>query len=203
MFGFDRFNNCLAQTGQTRVAAAGASIFEAIDQHAGTTAQSDDITLMLLQLAAAPASPAAATATATAGRSFPRGEKLTSRVLEWLQHTLQQLAVPPAIHMELALVAEEIVTNADKYAELPAGAAIELTVEATTRAITLQVRDRGTAFNPLQQSRRSTLGASIDSAEIGGLGVHLITQLTDEQDYRRVDGHNVLRVTKLLPEDPT
>ena len=40
----------------------------------------------------------------------------------------------------------------------------------------------------------------IESAEIGGLGVHLIPQLTDEQSYRRDNGYNRLRVSKRLGE---
>ncbi len=65
----------------------------------------------------------------------------------------------------------------------------------------MQLSDPGIAFNPLVEARRSELGADIESAEIGGLGVHLITSFTDRQEYRRVDDRNVLRVTRLLPEN--
>lgn len=34
------------------------------------------------------------------------------------------------------------------------------------------------------------------------MGVHLITALTDRQSYRREDGCNILRVSKLLIEQP-
>ena len=102
--------------------------------------------------------------------------------------------------MLVALVAEEIATNVDKYAELPADGIIEITVQASAAQVSLEFRDKGVAFNPLQDAQRATLGADIESAEIGGLGVHLVTQLTDEQLYRRIDGHNVLRVTKLLQD---
>ena len=100
--------------------------------------------------------------------------------------------------MVLALIAEEIATNIDKYGELPPDGIIEIMVEASTAQVSLEFRDEGVAFNPLLDARRATLGADIDSAEIGGLGVHLVTQLTDEQLYRRTEGRNVLRVTKIL-----
>jgi len=198
MFGFDRFNECLAHSGTAPIAAAGPGIFEAIDNYAGATPQSDDITLMLLQLP--PASPAfGAVGSGPVSHSFGRGDHLVSRVQDWLQHTLETLTISLEIQMELALVAEEIITNVDKYAGLPAAAVIELEVHNSAGGISLVVRDQGLAFNPLQDGQRSPLGADIDSAEIGGLGVHLITQLTDQQDYRREEGHNVLRVTKFLP----
>jgi sigma-B regulation protein RsbU (phosphoserine phosphatase) len=132
--------------------------------------------------------------------SFSRGENLITRVLDWMQQSLEELAVPEESHMVLVLVTEELVTNIDKYGELPTGGIIEITVEASAAQVCLEFRDEGVAFNPLQDAQRATLGADIDSAEIGGLGVHLVTQLTDEQLYHRIDGHNVLRVTKLLQD---
>jgi len=200
MFGFDRFNSCLAQAGEAPLAMAGQEVFQAIDRHAGTTAQSDDITLMLLQLAPDTAQSAALFTTDKLSRGFARGDQLTSRALAWLQQMLEDLAVPPEMHVELLLVTEEIITNVDKYGDLPAAGVIEIVVQKQDNRICLEVRDEGTAFNPLQQGHRSTLGADIESAEIGGLGVHLVTQLTDQQDYRRENRHNVLRVTKFLQD---
>jgi sigma-B regulation protein RsbU (phosphoserine phosphatase) len=198
MFGFDRFNNCLAQAGEATIAEAGLDIFKAIDRHAGATPQSDDITLMLLQLK--PDGQPGATKMGEISASFSRGENLITRVLDWMQQSLEELAVPEESHMVLVLVTEELVTNIDKYGELPTGGIIEITVEASAAQVCLEFRDEGVAFNPLQDAQRATLGADIDSAEIGGLGVHLVTQLTDEQLYHRIDGHNVLRVTKLLQD---
>lgn len=98
--------------------------------------------------------------------------------------------------MEFDLVAEEIVTNVQKYAGLEAGELLGLTVTVTAGSLALEARDQGKPFNPLEDGHRSELGADIDSAEIGGLGVHLITQLTDRQSYRRENGYNILRVEK-------
>ena len=179
---------------------AGPGVFDAIDDYAGATPQSDDITLMLLQLPPAP--PARATVgNDSVSRSFSRGNHLVSRAQDWLQQNLETRYIAPEVQMELALVAEEIITNIDKYADLHATATIELELQSSAGSISLLVKDNGVAFNPLQDSQRSPLGADIDSAEIGGLGVHLITQLTDQQDYHREDGCNVLRVTRYLPTD--
>ncbi len=198
MFGFDRLNQCLAQTGEAAIVEAGLEIFKAIDKHAGATPQSDDITLMLLQLQ--PDNQTGATKMGEISASFSRGEKLITRVLDWMQQSLEELAVPEESHMLIVLVTEELVTNVDKYGELPADGIIEITLEASAAQVSVEIRDEGVAFNPLQDAQRATLGTDIESAEIGGLGVHLVTQLTDEQLYHRIDGHNVLRVTKLLQD---
>ena len=74
--------------------------------------------------------------------------------------------------------------------------------EADATQVALEVRDSGRAFDPLTQAQKSALGVDISDAAVGGLGVHLITALSDRQNYRRADGCNILRVTKLRDNQP-
>jgi sigma-B regulation protein RsbU (phosphoserine phosphatase) len=114
-----------------------------------------------------------------------------------------QLDIDDATGMELVLVSEEILTNIHKHAQLPNTAQIELTVWTDHQGISLEFSDEGFPFNPIKDSHRSTLGSDIVSAEIGGLGVHLVTQLTDKQSYRRHQGRNVLTVLKFFDSEET
>ena len=57
------------------------------------------------------------------------------------------------------------------------------------------LQDAGAPFNPLGD-KGSELGVESGSAAIGGLGVHLIWQLTDRQAYCHQDGRNVLTLGK-------
>ena len=135
------------------------------------------------------------------GRSrqqFAMGAGLVTRVLEWLEPNLAELGINGSDCFEVMLVAEELVANIDKYGDLPAQAGIELAVQRSPVAVILEVRDGGKPFDPLAEGARASLGADIDSADIGGLGVHLITQLTDGQHYRREGGSIVLRVVKKI-----
>jgi sigma-B regulation protein RsbU (phosphoserine phosphatase) len=102
--------------------------------------------------------------------------------------------------MELMLVGEEVITNIAKYGGLPERSEIEvgIYVAAGRPDIRLEFSDAGSAFNPLTQAKGANLGADIESAEIGGLGVHLIIGLTDHQHYQRRGQRNILRVTKAL-----
>ena len=55
--------------------------------------------------------------------------------------------------------------------------------------------DSGVAFNPLEAPEPDvSLGA--DRRKEGGLGIFLAKKLVDEMHYERVDGKNILRVTK-------
>jgi sigma-B regulation protein RsbU (phosphoserine phosphatase) len=196
MFGRVRCDRHLALSCCKPLALAGEALFGALDRFTGATAQSDDIALLLLQIPPGPAG--AGQVVARVSQRFPTGAWLNSRVQTWLDDALEGGELAPSARAELALVAEEVVSNIDKYAGLAAGETLLVTLETEATRIALEVADGGREFNPLAHARRATLGSDIDSVEIGGLGVHLITALTDEQSYRRCDGHNILRVVKLL-----
>ena len=124
------------------------------------------------------------------------GPLLVTRVQDWLRPLLSMLS--PAQLRDQLLVAEEIVSNIDKYGGLAGDATVDLAVRVEPSRITLEVSDSGTPFNPLAQANRSELGNRVHRSAIGGLGLHLITTLTSEQDYHRADGRNILRVTTRL-----
>ncbi len=192
MFGVERFNQRLAATGGEALPQAGAALFAAVAAFAGAVPQSDDITLMLLEYGGGDRSGQAAS------RLFSRGERLVTRALEWLGEALEAAHVPPAVIPELQLVLEEIVTNVDKYAGLGEEDGIEVSVRRLPDRVVLEVADPGRPLDPLESGRRAPLGRESDSADVGGLGVHLITRLTDRQSYRRLAGRNVLQVEKAL-----
>ncbi len=196
MFGQERCRRQLEHSLAGSVPAAGASMFETLDHFAGRAAQSDDITLLLLEVA--DEGTAAPTPSAHV-QVFAAGAGLTGRTLDWLQPLLEHSGLDRATCGEMTLVAEEIVSNIEKYAELGETATVRLELALPESGPVLQVIDSGKPFNPLEHAHRADLGAGIDHAEIGGLGVHLITRFTDEQRYQRRDGSNVLRVSKNVP----
>ncbi len=198
MFGIGRSSRQLAAGRGEDLAGAGARLFRAISDFAGATPQSDDICLLLVELPAVAES--LAVSPKQTARTFALGPALVTRVQDWLRQALSGL--PPEQLRDQLLVAEEIVSNIDNYAGLPADATIDLAVWVDPAQIALAVTDSGTPFNPLEQANRSELGNQIRSSDIGGLGLHLITTLTSEQDYRRVDGRNILRVTTRLGRHP-
>lgn len=192
MFGIERFHHCLKAQGRAPVDTAGASIFDAVDDFSGEQPQSDDITLLLLSFDPQPG--------AGEQRHFELGEGLTGRVHAWLEPLLQRLSLPADCRSDMLLIAEELVTNVEKYAGLPGDGEVALALHRDGNVLSLEVRDRGEPFDPLGEGQRATLGAEIASAEIGGLGVHLVAQLSDRQSYSRDGNANVLRIEKDLAD---
>jgi sigma-B regulation protein RsbU (phosphoserine phosphatase) len=91
-----------------------------------------------------------------------------------------------------------VVSNIDKYASVAASDEIEITLQLTATDITLTFQDAGIAFNPLKDTTGAELGRDTETAEIGGLGVHLISQLTQQQSYQRQHGCNILQLKRTL-----
>ena len=98
----------------------------------------------------------------------------------------------------LQIVVEELVTNVVDYGGVPAGEhAARVNLEAENGTLTIVIADRGAEYNPLlREDPDVTLPA--EERPIGGLGVHFCKKLTDAQSYARVDGENVLTLTKKL-----
>ena len=185
-FGLDNFNQLLRDATDTPLAELGSATFAAVDRHAGSTPQSDDITVMLLQL--------------PPHRSIqltPDNSALPT-LNAWMQGQLNAHSLASSLIRELQMVAEEVTSNIIKYGQVPEHNTIAVQLEITQSQVTLEFQDTGIAFNPLTEARRAELGADTDAAEIGGLGVHLLEALTDQQQYIRRDQLNCLRLSKQL-----
>ncbi|GHD34325.1 SpoIIE family protein phosphatase [Halioglobus pacificus] len=192
MFGEDRVIACIQEGLGLSAEAAGEQIFSTVDSFAGNAPQSDDITLMLVDFRGKHPGHQHQT-------TFTLNNDLNRNCTAWLEQRLEQAGVAPDVIMEMVLVQEELVTNVAKYSGLPASETVSIALEVGSAVLSLEISDAGKAFNPLTESERAELGADIDHARVGGLGVHLITQFTSSQRYSRENGRNVLRVTRNLP----
>jgi anti-sigma regulatory factor (Ser/Thr protein kinase) len=101
---------------------------------------------------------------------------------------------------EIRLMAEEALTNVMKYgyetSERPSILA-EVHVALEARDVVLEIRDGGTAFDPLSQPSPD-LDVLPETRNEGGLGIHLLRSLADDVLYRREGDANVLSLKKRL-----
>jgi serine/threonine-protein kinase RsbW/sigma-B regulation protein RsbU (phosphoserine phosphatase) len=90
------------------------------------------------------------------------------------------------------LALEEVLTNAISYG-FPAGGRHEIDVSIRYGDGILQatVSDDGMPFDPTTQTAPN-LGAPVEQRAVGGLGIHLLREVTEAIDYRRDGGRNVL-----------
>lgn len=112
----------------------------------------------------------------------------------WLEATIQRLEVPEPLVFKFDLCANEAVTNVISYAYPENGAReIGLRLFREDEALCLEIEDDGIPFNPIERPKH-VQPASLEEAEIGGLGVDLIRTFMDECHYARRSGRNVLKM---------
>jgi anti-sigma regulatory factor (Ser/Thr protein kinase) len=166
---------------------AGESAIAAVDAFADGTPQADDMTLMIID--ARPRGKRALT-------RLPAGPGVAAAGLGWLQAQPLLGLLKEDCAQDLTVALEELLTNVEKYAGLPAGCEVSITLELRQDEAVLTLRDPGEPFNPLEEARRARLGVPSERAEIGGLGLHLLAGLTDEQHYSREQAENVLTLVR-------
>jgi anti-sigma regulatory factor (Ser/Thr protein kinase) len=121
------------------------------------------------------------------------------RVGEWLDEAFRQLELPSDLLFKFDLCAEEAVTNTISYA-YPENGVHEITLRllVSNLVVSLEIEDDGVAFNPLDTPQH-VQPASLEEANIGGLGIALMQRLMDECTYVRKAGRNVLKMIASVP----
>ncbi len=122
-------------------------------------------------------------------------------LMQWLNGWLKAHEVDQSLAYKICFSMEEIVTNAVYYG-FPTGTSgvIKVRISAIEGkpAYCLEILDDGNPFNPLEESPEVDINLSLEERDIGGLGVFLVKNLTDDCDYQRTDGwnHLTLRLEK-------
>ena len=98
------------------------------------------------------------------------------------------------IHNDLRLVLEEAFINVVTYAySKEKNHSVTIEFIHSVNSISITFTDTGIAFNPLTDCDTSI--ETDDHCE-GGMGIHIIKSLTDQQEYDRIEQRNVFTVTK-------
>lgn len=114
---------------------------------------------------------------------------------------LEQCGAPHAAAFLSDLVIEELVTNTIKYGyDDSERHCIGVCVDFDDSTLSIEVCDDGHEFDPLSQETPDT-GLPAEERGIGGLGIHLVCQMSDDVRYERRDGCNVVAVTKTFPSE--
>lgn len=120
--------------------------------------------------------------------------------LQVLNTRLEQLGqnwnLSPDLISNLNLVLEEIFTNIIYYGyDDSAVHPVELNITLKGEVIKIEIIDDAKPFNPLERLNPD-LDQSLESRQVGGLGIFLVKQIMDEADYLRQNGKNILTLQK-------
>ena len=106
----------------------------------------------------------------------------------------------PEIAYAVNLSIDEILTNTISYGyEDDEPHRIEIIVRLEAESLVVVIVDDSAPFD-LSATPEADLGASLEEREVGGLGLFLVHQMMDKVEYERVDGCNVVTLTKSMAE---
>ena len=95
--------------------------------------------------------------------------------------------LPASVINRIEVIFEEVVLNIIRHGFQPnSDQQIFIHVDALPGALHLVFEDDGIPFNPLSVPPPPSRFESLETAKIGGLGVHLVTRLSMNAQYRRV-----------------
>ncbi len=118
----------------------------------------------------------------------------TDKLATFLTEFVKASDIPNETHNDLRLIIEEAFINIVSYAYGEQGyQPVTIELRKHNNSISITFTDSGTAFNPLTDA---TEYKSTDDHCEGGMGIHFITSLTDQQEYHRVNQTNVFTLTK-------
>ena len=76
---------------------------------------------------------------------------------------------------------------------------IKFTLNVDNNLVIINIEDDGIPFNPLEKIDPE-FPANVESAKIGGLGIHIIRKLMDNVCYERKQGNNKLTIKKIIQD---
>jgi anti-sigma regulatory factor (Ser/Thr protein kinase) len=118
------------------------------------------------------------------------------RAVEALQEFGREKQVAEKELFGLALALEECGSNIVNHAlRRDPQQKFRVALEHTGNAVTIELRDRGPAFDPTRVEVPEPVTGG-DDRPPGGWGIQLVRHYMDHIDYRRESGENVLRLTK-------
>lgn len=160
--------------------------------HADGAEQSDDITLLAIKWKPDTPQPR---------ESGPRQEITMSASMDdigclepFVQQAVEQAGLTEREGKRLRLAVEEAVANIVNHGE---ATTIALQSVVEDQQLVLTIDDDGQPFDPTGESP-TDLSVPADERPPGGLGVMLIHKMVDSLSYERVDGHNILRLIKIV-----
>ncbi|MBZ9938352.1 ATP-binding protein [Mesorhizobium sp. BR1-1-16] len=96
----------------------------------------------------------------------------------------------------LSLAVEELVTNVVKYGGASDGR-LAVAIYRRPDEVTVELGYGGDAFDPFRDAPEPDLDAPLETRPVGGLGVHLISNMIDRAYYRRQGDRNTLRLVMM------
>ena len=113
----------------------------------------------------------------------------------FIEEQLERLNCSPKTSMEILVSVEEIYINIVHYAYGENVGFADVSFDYNNGSVFITFTDEGIEFDPLKKEDPD-ITAPIRKRPIGGLGIFMVKKTMDSVDYKRIDGKNILTVSK-------
>ena len=121
-----------------------------------------------------------------------------SKLNEFVKEIGNEFSLTPDVVFNVNLVLEEAIVNVINYAyPKEKHESIYLSAQLHEGSIVFVLTDTCMQFDPTK-APEADITLSLEDRPIGGLGIFLIRQIMNEVSYERIDGKNVLTLSKKL-----
>ena len=120
------------------------------------------------------------------------------RVTAFVESIGEELRLSQELLGDLQLVMEEMVVNVISYA-YPEGTTADITLiaESDGNELTFVLSDKGKEFDPTKKED-TDMSSNPAEREIGGMGIFIVKNIMNEVTYQRINGKNLLTMTKII-----
>lgn len=127
-------------------------------------------------------------------RIFQAGIAELDAMMEWIRQTIVSYGFTYEECKKFEVALEEALVNIINHAYRHSPGLIEIQYDwnVSTKQLRFSIIDQGYPFNPLRHNLKVDIGTEMEKRKEGGLGIHLMKELTDYIDYQREDDSNVL-----------
>ena len=190
MFGEQRVLDVLSANERRPLAEIAEKLFQAVDAFAGSTAQQDDMTLVL----------ARRDARRGPRRTFARRIQVLEQIVDFTGSAFAEARIDPSLRGPVDLLLEELFTNMVKYGDSGGDVTVGIAAVPDGVEVTLVEHDASHAFDPTL-GPEPDLTAPLEARKPGGLGLYLVRKLADAIEYEYDAGARQGRTTftKKLP----
>ena len=118
------------------------------------------------------------------------------KVAQFIEEIGEELRLSAELQMKLNLVLEEMVSNVIFYAYPDdVEAEIEIVAKSDSKELTFTLTDQGREFDPTMREE-TDLSVNPANRDLGGMGIYIVKNIMDKVTYQRLDGKNILTMTK-------
>ena len=164
----------------------GEDIYNTLMEYKGEAEQSDDITLLIFQDGAIQKNIVV----------FENKKESLEPMMDYVKTSLVKIGASKKDQSDFAVCADELISNVVFYSKAD-HVELEFLFDEESKKATLQIRDNGEEFNPLEQEDPDvTLPA--EKREIGGLGIFLVKKLMEDFSYWREKELNIIMIGRKI-----